>query len=83
MSVFLLAAAVLMVSGLGPAVLISSRGRAADRLVGLQLTGTVAVVVLLLLAHGYRQSSYLIVPTVLVLLSVAGILVFTRLLDRP
>jgi multisubunit Na+/H+ antiporter MnhF subunit len=77
---WLLAAAVLMVGGFGPAVLISARGSTAGRLVGLQLTGVVGVVVLLLLAHGYQQSSYLIVPTVLALLSVAGVLVFTGLL---
>lgn len=82
MTVWLLAAAVLMVGGLGPAVWISGRGTAAGRLVGLQFTGVVGVVVLLLLSRGYQQSAYLIVPTVLVLLSVAGMLVFTRLLGK-
>lgn len=83
MSAWLLAAAVLMVGGLGPAVWISARGTAAGRLVGLQLASVVGVVVLLLMARGYQQTSYLIVPTALVLLSVAGMLVFTRLLGRP
>lgn len=83
MSVWLLAAAVLMVGGLGPAVWISARGTSAGRLVGLQLTSVVGVVVLLLVARGYQQTSSLIVPTALVLLSVAGMLVFTRLLGRP
>jgi multisubunit Na+/H+ antiporter MnhF subunit len=75
------AAVVLMVGGLGPAVYLGLRGRPLDRLVGLQLAGTVLVPVLLLLAHGYSQSSYLVVPLVLAVLSFAGVLVFLRLLE--
>lgn len=80
MNGWLLAAAVLMVGGLLPALLVAARGPVADRLIGLQLAGGSAVLVVLVLAHGYGQSSYLIVPTVLAVLSVAGVLVFTRLM---
>ena len=73
---------VLLIGGLIPALILALRGPAAHRLVGLQLTGTVAIAVLLLLCQGLRQPSYLIVPIVLVALAFAGTLVFTRLLGQ-
>jgi multisubunit Na+/H+ antiporter MnhF subunit len=75
------AALVLMLGALAPAVYLGVRGGPLDRLVGLQLAGAVLVPVLLLLAHGFNQSSYLTVPLVLAVLSFAGILVFLRLLE--
>lgn len=79
-----LAAFVLLVGAVTPALILAARGDAADRLVGLELSGSVAALVLTLLALGYDQTSYLIVPLVLALLSFAGALVYTRLLGpRP
>ncbi len=78
----LLPAAVLMVGALIPALILASRGNDVGRLIGLQLFGGVSVLVLLLLAQGYGQPQYLIVPLVLVVLSFAGTLVFTRLLGK-
>lgn len=75
-----LTAAALMVGGLVPAVLLAARGDAVDRLVGLELAGSVAVLLLLVIAQAAGQPSYLIVPLVLALLGFAGTLVFTRLL---
>lgn len=80
MRLWLGAALVLIVAALIPAVLLGLRGDALQRLVGLQLAGTLLVPVLVLLAHAFNQSSYLIVPLVLAVLSVAGVLVFLRLL---
>lgn len=80
MNAWLLAAAVLMVGGLVPGMVLAYRGPAARRLAGLQLTGSVAALVVVLLSVGTGQSGYLIVPLVMVLLSFAGTLVFTRLL---
>lgn len=77
------AAGVLLAAGLAPAVLLSSRRGAVARLVGLQLAGAVAVLLMLVLTALTQQSSYLVVPLVLVLLSYAGTLVFTRLLQAP
>ncbi|WP_433726789.1 monovalent cation/H+ antiporter complex subunit F [Nocardia sp. CA-129566] len=77
---WLLASGVLLAGGIGPAVLLSSRGRSAHRLVGLQLVGSLLVVGLVTLSLGLGRPDYLIVPLVLVLLSFAGTLVFTRLL---
>jgi multisubunit Na+/H+ antiporter MnhF subunit len=76
----LVPAAVLMLSGLLPGLVLISRGEAVARLLGLQLLSGVSVLVLMLLAQGFGQSQYLIVPLVLVVLAFAGTLVFTRLL---
>lgn len=73
---------VLMVGGLVPALVLISRGDVVARLIGLQLLSAVTVLVLVLLAQGFGQAQYLIVPLVLVVLSFAGTLVFTRLLGR-
>jgi multisubunit Na+/H+ antiporter MnhF subunit len=75
-------AVALVIGGLGPALWISARGEALDRLVGLELVSAISVAVLLLLAQITALSYYLGVPLVLAALSFAGTLVFTRLLGR-
>lgn len=83
MNVWLVAGLVLSLL-LAPALLLASREGPMERLVGMELAGAVVVLDLLVLAQAFGQSSYLIVPLVLVLLSFAGTLVFTRLLGpRP
>jgi multisubunit Na+/H+ antiporter MnhF subunit len=79
-TLWLSAALVLMLGALGLAMYLGLRDAPLDRLVGLQLAGALLVAVLLLLSHGFNQSSYLTVPLVLVVLSFAGVLVFLRLL---
>lgn len=71
-----------MIGGIGPAAFLASRGSPLQRLVGLELASSVGAVVLILLTQISGQSDYLVVPLVLVLLSFAGTLVYTRLL-RP
>lgn len=73
-------AAVLSVAGLGPALFVGARGKGVHRLVGLQFAGAVTVLALVAISAAVGQSSYLIVPLALVLLSFAGTLVYTRLL---
>ena len=73
------AAVVLVAGGVVPGMLLACRGDPVRRLVGLQLVTTVSVLVLLLVSQAQGQSSYLIVPLVVVLLGFAGTLVFTRL----
>ena len=75
---WLLFAGVLL-AALGPALFVGARGTTANRLLGLQFTGTVGALLLIALSVAVGQPSYLIVPLVLVLLSYAGTLVFTRL----
>ena len=82
MNPWLLFAAVLMVTGLGPALVVSAREKALHRITALQLAGPVVVLVLIAISVILGQSSYLIVPLALVLLSYAGTLVYTRLLTE-
>jgi multicomponent Na+:H+ antiporter subunit F len=83
MTVWPLTAGVLMVGGLIPAMVLAYRDTAARRLVGLELASVTGTLVMLLLCQAFNQSSYLIVPLVLALLSFTGTLVFTRLLGNP
>jgi multicomponent Na+:H+ antiporter subunit F len=76
---YLYAAFALLVTGVPAALLLAARGTAYDRIVGLELLSGQGAVVLLLFSYGFDRPVYLIVPLVLVLLSVAGTLVFTRL----
>jgi multisubunit Na+/H+ antiporter MnhF subunit len=80
MTMWLVAAGALMIGGLIPAMVLAGRGPAAHRLLGLELAGATGVILLMVLCQAMNQSSYLIVPLVLALLSFAGTLVFTRLL---
>jgi multisubunit Na+/H+ antiporter MnhF subunit len=80
MTTWLAACIVLITLGLFPALWVASRGDAVKRLVGVELGGAVAVLVLLAFSRAMQQSTYLIVPLVLALLTVAGTLVYTRLL---
>lgn len=81
MSAYLACVVTLLVGSLVPALVIASRGEPTERLVGLELATAVAVPLLLLLSEvGPGRSYELILPLVLVVLSFAGTLVFTRLL---
>jgi multisubunit Na+/H+ antiporter MnhF subunit len=75
-----LASVILLIGSKLPAMLLASRHGPVDRLVGLSLGGSVAVLTGLVLTQAYGQSSYLIVPFVLAVLAVTGVLVYTRLL---
>ena len=73
----------LMAGGLLPALVLCSRGDAGERLIGLDLLATILTFCLILLSEvGPGQSYDLILPLVLVPLSYAGTLVFTRLLGE-
>jgi multisubunit Na+/H+ antiporter MnhF subunit len=76
---WLVVTGVLLVAGLGAALLVGGRGDAVQRLVGLQFAGATAALALVALTVLAGQPGYLVVPLVLVLLSFAGTLVFTRL----
>lgn len=81
MNVWLVAATVLLV-GLIPCGWVLLRGKLLDALVALQLTSTLATVVLVLLAEGFHRSSYFTVPLLLAALSFVGALVFVRFLGE-
>ncbi len=79
MTGFEICAVALMVGALLPALTLAATGRPVDRLIGVALTSMVVVVAMMVIGQVIEQSYMLIVPLVLVVLSVVGTLVFTRL----
>jgi multisubunit Na+/H+ antiporter MnhF subunit len=73
---------ILLVGGLGPVIALGATGSPTNRLIGLELGTVVVTVLFLLLAQIADQSYELILPLVLVPLSFAGALVYTRILSR-
>jgi multisubunit Na+/H+ antiporter MnhF subunit len=80
MSPWLIGDLALVGIGLPVAIWLAGRGNALDRLVGMELAGVIGTLALLTFSQAVKQPSYLIVPTVAVVLSFAGTLVYTRLL---
>jgi multicomponent Na+:H+ antiporter subunit F len=58
----------------------ASRGTPVDRLVGVEMSNVIVTLELILFSQAVGQSSYLIVPLVLAVVSFAGTLVYARLL---
>jgi multicomponent Na+:H+ antiporter subunit F len=73
---------VLVVLAGGPCLVAVCRGEPGERLVALQSLSVTLTVVLVLLAVGQHRPSYLDVPLVLALVSLAGSLVFARFFGR-
>lgn len=83
MSVYTGCLVALLAGGLGPGLVLASMGKASERLVGLEVVAAVATFALITFSQvGPGQSYDLILPLVLVPLSFAGTLVFTRLLSQ-
>jgi len=79
-----LAACVVLTALLLPVLWLGARGSEVRRLIGLQMFGQIVVLIGMAFSRAVRQPSYLIVPLALAILSVTGILVYTRLLSpRP
>ena len=81
MNVWLWAAAGVLVS-LVPCGAVVFRGDVADRLVGLEMAGTLVTVELLLLAEGFGRPSLFDLPLALALLSFGSGMVFARFVQR-
>ena len=81
MNAWLIAATVLLL-GLVPCLVVMLRGSIVEALVGLQMAGVIETVVLLLLAEGFHRAPFFDLALVLALLSLAGGLVFARMLER-
>jgi multisubunit Na+/H+ antiporter MnhF subunit len=73
---------VLLVGAAGPCLVAVCRGAPVERLVALQCLSIVMTVGLVLLSVGFDRPSYLDVPLVLALVSLAGTLVFARFFGR-
>lgn len=83
MTAWVVAASVLLVFGIGPALARASVGRAIDRLPALNLAGVTTCLLVVVLAQALGRTAYVDVALVLAPLSFAGSLVFTRLLREP
>jgi multicomponent Na+:H+ antiporter subunit F len=75
-------ALLLLVGSAGPCLAAVCRGGPGDRLVALQALSATLTVVLVVLSVGLGRSTYLDVPLVLALVSLAGSLVFARFFGR-
>jgi multicomponent Na+:H+ antiporter subunit F len=80
-TVWVVAALALLV-GLAACGVVCLRGDPVDRLVGLEMAGTVATLVLLVLAQAYDRAVYFDLALTLALLTFAGGMVFARFLER-
>jgi multicomponent Na+:H+ antiporter subunit F len=78
---WLIATTVLLL-GLVPCAVVMMRGSIVEALVGLQMAGVLQTVVLLLLAEGLHRPPFFDLALVLALLTLAGGLVFARMLER-
>ncbi len=77
-----LLAVVLLIGGLGPVALMGSAGRPENRLVALEMGGSISALFFLVFSQAVDLSYELVLSVVLVPLSLAGALVFTRLLTE-
>ena len=77
-----LVAATVLLGAMIPCGVVCLRGEAIDRLAGLEAAGTVAALVLLLLAEGFGRVPFTDLAVALALLSFGGGLVFARFLER-
>jgi multicomponent Na+:H+ antiporter subunit F len=75
-------AALALLAGLVACGAVCLRGDPVDRLVGLEMAGTVATLVLLVLAQAYDRAIYFDLALTLALLTFAGGMVFARFLER-
>ena len=81
MNVWLIAATILLL-GLVPCGIVCFTGAPMERLVALEMAGTINTITLLLLAQGFDQPPFYDLALVLSLLSFAGGMVFARFMER-
>ena len=81
MNAWLVAATLLLLGALGCAW-ICLRASPGDRLVAFELSATIDVLVLMLLAQGFGRTIFMDLAVALALLSLAGGLVFAHFLER-
>lgn len=81
MNAWLVAAAVLMFS-LVPCGIVTFRGKAIERLVGLEMSGVIATILFLLLAEGMKNPNFYDLAVASSLLAFGGAMVFVRFLER-
>jgi multisubunit Na+/H+ antiporter MnhF subunit len=75
-------AAIAMLIALIPAGVTMTRGTLADSVIGYEFATTVAVLILALLAEGFKRPSLFELPVLLAVLLLGSGLVFVRSLER-
>ena len=81
MNVWLIAA-IASGAALLPCGFMSLRGPADQRLVGLEMTSLVVILVMAMLAVGFGRPSFIDLPLTLAVLSFGGGLIFVRFLEK-
>lgn len=81
MNVWLWAATAMLLS-LVPAMVVCFRGPAEDRLAGLEMTGVLVTLEMVLLVQGFHRVPFYDLPLTLALLAFGGGMVFARFLER-
>ncbi len=77
-----LTAALFLILSLIPCGVVVARAPIMDRVVALQMAGVISVLILVLLAKGFRQPSFLDFSLTLALLSLPAGLVYAYFLER-
>ena len=72
----------MLLLGLLPLLVVALRATPLEGVVALELAATIVVLVLLLLAEGFKRGAYFNVSLILVVLAFIGGLVFVRFLRR-
>jgi multisubunit Na+/H+ antiporter MnhF subunit len=80
-SSFVIAAAA-MAAALLPSLIVLARGEVMAAVVAYELISSVAIIVLVLLAEGFRRSGEFELPVLVAVLLLGGGLVFVRFLER-
>jgi multisubunit Na+/H+ antiporter MnhF subunit len=80
-NVFVLAAIGLLVAAI-PCLIVVWRGEAMEAVVAYQAIGSIAVMVLVLLAEGFRRTGEFELPVLLAVLILGSGLVFVRFMER-
>ena len=75
-------AAIAMLVAVIPCGIVMVRGKIMEAVVAYEAIGSVAIIVLVLLAEGFRRSGESELPVVLAMLILGGGLVFVRFLER-
>lgn len=75
-------AAMGMLPALAMCMVVCFRGRLGDRLIGLEMTGCLVALELLLLAQGFDHPSFFDLPLAMAILSFGSGMVFARFVQR-
>lgn len=81
MNAWLISATILLLA-IVPAGILSFKGDAMDRVVGVEMMGILTTLILTLLAQGFQRPSFYDLALAASLLSFGGALVFVRFLER-